>query len=738
MIPMAESVLLRVAKAQSQTEVGLGRARLDMKTRKELGVDVGQIVEITGKKLTVAKVFRAQQEDEGKDIIRIDGVLRSNAGVSIGERVTVTRADPQLASKVVLAPAISQKKRVSTVSFGPGTDELVRKGLLGRPLVKGDEIMIPNMAWGMSPAPYMVASTVPSGVVTVAEHTEMVVKSEATEEKDTFVPSITYDDIGGLDEVLQRIREMIELPLKHPELFDRLGIDAPKGVLLYGPPGTGKTLLAKAVANESGASFYSILGPEIMSKWYGGSEENLREKFDEAAKNAPSIIFIDEIDSIAPKRDDSIHEAERRVVAQLLTLMDGMSERGQVIVIGATNRQDALDPALRRPGRFDREIEVGVPSFQGRKEILQIHTRGMPLDESVSLDQYAHVTHGFAGADLSALAREAAMKCLGRFVPNMDLDSAIPQEILAQMKVTAEDFDSALKEIEPSAMREVMVEVPNIGWSDVGGLEEVKRQLKEVVEMPMDNPDAFKRMGIRPSQGVLLYGPPGTGKTLLAKAVANESNANFISIKGPEIMSKWYGESERALREIFKKARQVAPSIVFLDEIDAIAPRRGVYEGSKGYDTLVNQLLTSLDGLTTREGVTVIAATNRPDIIDQALLRPGRFDRLIFVPVPDAPARRAILQVHTRVMPLKDVNVEELVAKTEGFVGADLENLCREAAMAALREDRGSSAVEMRHFEAALKSVRPSVDKESAKHYDLLSKNLHKARGGMDDLGIFR
>ncbi len=738
MIIMAESVLLRVAKAKDQNEVGLGRARLDMKTRKELGVEAGQIIEITGKKMTVARVFRAQQEDEGKDIIRIDGVLRSNAGVSIGERVTVAKADPQPASKVVLAPAISQKKRVNSVTFGAGTDELVRKGLLGRPLVKGDEIMIPNMAWGVTLAPYMVASTVPNGVVTVAEHTEMIVRSEATEEKDTFVPSITYDDVGGLDEVLQRIREMIELPLKHPELFERLGIDAPKGVLLYGPPGTGKTLLAKAVANESGASFYSILGPEIMSKWYGGSEENLREKFEEASKNAPSIIFIDEIDSIAPKRDDSAHEAERRVVAQLLTLMDGMTDRGQVIVIGATNRQDALDPALRRPGRFDREIEVGVPTYQGRKEILQIHTRGMPLDEKVSLDQYAQVTHGFAGADLSALAREAAMKCLGRFVPNMNLDSAIPQEILSQMKVTVEDFDAALKEIEPSAMREVMVEVPNIGWSDVGGLDEVKRQLKEMVEMPLDNPEAFKRMGIRPSQGVLLYGPPGTGKTLLAKAVANESNANFISIKGPEIMSKWYGESEKAVREIFKKAKQVAPSIVFLDEIDAIAPRRGVYEGSRGYDTLVNQLLTSLDGLTAREGVTVIAATNRPDIIDQALLRPGRFDRLIFVPVPDAPARRAILQVHTRIMPLKDVNIEDLVLRTEGFVGADLENLCREAAMAALRENKDSMTVEMRHFESAFKNVRPSVDKESVKTYDMLSKNLHKARGGIDDLGIFR
>ncbi len=732
---MAESVLLRVAKAQSQTEVGMGRARLDMKTRKELGVDVGQAIEIIGKKMTVARVFRAQQEDEGKDIIRMDGVLRSNAGVSIGERVTVSKADPQQATKVVLVPKIPHKMQLA---MGTGIDDLFRKGLAGRPLVKGDELLVPNFAWGGQLAPFKVVSTVPAGVVIVAEHTEMVVRAEADEEKETYRPSVNYDDIGGLDDVLQRIREMIELPLKHPELFDRLGIDAPKGVLLYGPPGTGKTLLAKAVANESGASFYSIQGPEIMSKWYGGSEERLREKFEEAAKNAPSIIFIDEIDSIAPKREDVTGEVERRVVAQLLTLMDGMSERGQVIVIGATNRQDAMDPALRRPGRFDREIEVGVPSFQGRKEILQIHTRGMPLGEDVSLDQYAHVTHGFAGADLAALAREAAMKCLGRFVPTIDIDRAIPAEVLAKMKVTSEDFDAALKEIEPSAMREVMVEVPNVGWGDIGGLEEVKRQLQEVVEMPIDSPEAFKRLGIRPSQGVLLYGPPGTGKTLLAKAVANESNANFISIKGPEIMSKWYGESERALREIFKKARQVAPSIIFLDEIDAVAPRRGAYEASKAYDTLVNELLTSMDGLTAREGVTVIAATNRPDMIDPALLRPGRFDRLIFVPVPDAPARRAILQVHTRAMPLQDVSLEELVSRTEGFVGADLENLCREAAMAALREDRGAETVGMRHFDAALRTVRPSVDKESAKQYEVMSKNIHKARGGIEDLGIFR
>ena len=732
---MADSVLLRVAKAQLQNEVGLGRARLDMKTRKELGVEVGHAVEIVGKRMTVARVFRAQQEDEGKDIIRIDGMIRSNAGVSIGERVTVSKADPQPATKVVLVPKPPTGKHVT---MGSGVDDLLRKSLSGRPMVKGDEFLVPNYGWGSNYGAFNVLSTTPAGVVTIAEHTEIVIRTDASEVKETLAPSVTYDDIGGLEDVLQRIREMIELPLKHPEIFERLGIDAPKGVLLYGPPGTGKTLLAKAVANESGASFYSIQGPEIMSKFYGQSEEKLREKFEEAEKNAPSIVFIDEIDSIAPKREDVTGEVERRVVAQLLTLMDGMSERGQVIVIGATNRQDAMDPALRRPGRFDREIEVGVPSFQGRKEIMQIHTRGMPLDEDVNLDQYAQVTHGFAGADLAALSREAAMKCLARFVPIIDLDRAIPADVLSQMKVTSADFDAALREIEPSAMREVLVEIPTVSWNEIGGLEDVKQQLKEVVEMPMERPEAFRRMGVRPSQGVLLYGPPGTGKTLLAKAVANESKANFISIKGPEIMSKWYGESERALRDVFKKARQVAPAIVFLDEIDAIAPRRGLHEGPKVTEALVNQLLTLMDGLTSREGITVIAATNRPDIMDGALLRPGRFDRLVLVPVPDAPARRAILQVHTRSMPLNEVSVDDLASRTEGFVGADLENLCREAAMIALRQDRDAEVVEMRHFEAAFKTVKPSVDKESAKQYDNMSKSLHKARGGMDDLGIFR
>jgi transitional endoplasmic reticulum ATPase len=558
------------------------------------------------------------------------------------------------------------------------------------------------------------------------------------ETTELIASSITYDDVGGLEEELQRVREMIELPLKHPELFDRLGIDPPRGVLLYGPPGTGKTLIAKAVANEAGANFYAIQGPEIMSKYYGQSEQKLREKFEEAEKNSPSILFIDELDSIAPKREDVQGEVERRVVAQLLTLMDGLGGRGQVIVIAATNREDSIDPALRRGGRFDREIEIGVPTRDGRKEIIQIHTRGMPLAEDVDLDKYANVTHGFVGADLAALAREAAMKCLGRLVPELDLDKPVPSEILERVRVTANDFDEALKEVEPSAMREVLVEIPRVTWEEVGGLDEVKMQLREMVEMPIENQDSFKRLGIKPAKGVLLYGPPGTGKTLIAKAVATESRANFISIKGPEIMSKWVGESEKAIRQMFKKAKQVAPAIVFLDEIDAIAPRRGVGSDTNVTERVVNQLLTSMDGLESLDGVTVIAATNRPDIVDPALLRPGRFDRLILTPIPDASARSTILKIHMRSMPLKDVDLDYLVSKTEGFVGADLENLCREAAMIALREDKNAAVVGARHFEAALKIVKPSVDKDVMKQYENIGKVLEKARAGWEGLGSYR
>ena len=735
---MNDGISLKVARAHHQSEVGLGRARVDTATRKDLNVEVGDIIEIIGKRRTAAKVFRASHEDENKGIIRIDGMIRGNAGVSIGEKIVAKKADVQKAAKIVVAPKIPQGKKVK---FGQGVEDLFKKGLMNRPLVKGDEIIIPNIALIGDFLPFVVISTAPSGVVLVAESSELVVKTEAVEVVDVSASTITYDDIGGLENELQRVREMIELPLKHPELFERLGIDPPKGVLLYGPPGTGKTLIARAVANEAGASFYSIQGPEIMSKYYGQSEEKLREKFEDAEKNAPSIIFIDELDSIAPKREDVQGEVERRVVAQLLTLMDGLSKRGHVIVIGATNREDAIDPALRRPGRFDREIEIGVPTRAGRKEILQIHTRRMPLEEGFDLDRFVEVTYGFVGADLASLAREAAMKTLVRYIPEIDLDKPIPADILERMKVTEADFVNALKEIEPSAMREVQVEIPDVSWKDVGGLEEVKRQLFEAVELPLRDPESLKRLGISPPRGILLYGPPGTGKTLVAKALANESKANFIAIKGPEIMSKWVGESERAIRLIFKKAKQVAPSIIFLDELDAIAPQRGMGYDSGASERVVDQILTSLDGLESLGAVTVIAATNRPDIVDKALLRPGRFDKIVLVPVPDRDTRLEILKVHTAEMPLKGVDVDDLAERTDGFVGADIEALCKEAALNALRLNPDASEVRMSDFEKALIAVYPSTNEATMRFYERFRQDLRSAlvrKGESAGFGYYR
>lgn len=730
-----EGVTLKVARAHHQSEVGLGRARIDSVTRKKLNTEVGEIIEILGKKKTAAKVFRAASEDEGMGIIRIDGMIRGNAGVSIGEKVVVTKAETQNAQKVVVAPKIPQGKRVR---FGQGVEGLFKKGLLNRALVKGDEIIIPNIALMGGFLPFVVVSTTPAGVVQVTEETELSVKTEPVEVTQIERPSVTYEDIGGLEEELQRIREMIELPLKHPEVFGRLGIDPPKGVLLYGPPGTGKTLIARAVANEAGANFYAIQGPEIMSKFYGQSEERLRELFTEAEKNSPSVLFIDELDSIAPKRDEVQGEVERRVVAQLLTLMDGLTARGNVVVIAATNREEAIDPALRRPGRFDREIEIGVPTAAGRQEILQIHTRGMPLDDNVQLEHIAKITHGFVGADLASLAREAAMKSLRRYLPEIDLGKPIPTEVLEKMKVTAQDFTDALKEIEPSAMREVFIEVPLVTWEDVGGLEQVKKELHEAIEMPLEDPASFTRMGITPPKGVLLFGAPGTGKTLIARAIANESKANFISIKGPEIMSKWVGESEKAVRMIFKKAKQVSPSIVFLDEIDAIAPKRGSHFDSGATERVVNQLLTSMDGLEDMENVVVIAATNRPDIVDPALLRPGRFDKLMLIPVPDEDCRLKILQVHTKRMPLENVDLRSMVKRLDGYVGADIENLCREAGLAALRKSKTATKVTAEHFEEALASVRASTTPETQKYYETLFRQMKTAmsKKSEEDLGL--
>ncbi|HEC89710.1 MAG TPA: AAA family ATPase, partial [Thermoplasmatales archaeon] len=631
---------------------------------------------------------------------RIDNLTRKNAGTGLGDSVVVRKADVQPARSVTLAPLISKGQQIQ---FGSGIETLIKKGLLRRPFNKGDNIIIPGIALFGSALPFAIINTNPSGIVTITEDTIVRVREEAAQILEQEGPRVSYEDIGGLKEELEKVKEMIQLPIKHPKIFNRLGIDPPKGVLLHGPPGTGKTLIAKAVANESGASFYTINGPEIMSKFYGQSEENLRKIFDEAEKNAPSIIFIDEIDAIAPKRSEVHGEVERRVVSQLLTLMDGLKGRGKVIVIGATNIPDAIDPALRRPGRFDREIRIDAPDRDGRKEILQIHTRGMPMSEDVDLDELADITYGFVGADLAALAREAAMNALRRYLPEIDLEKPIPVEILEKMEVTMEDFKNAKRGIEPSAMREFFVEIPKVSWNDIGGLDDIKQHLIESVEWPLSNPDMFKRMGITPPRGILLYGPPGTGKTLLAKAVANESKANFISIKGPEVMSKWVGESEKAVRELFKKAKQVAPSIVFLDELDAIAPRRGTYSGSHVTESVVNQLLTSIDGLESMEGVVVIGATNRPDIIDPSLLRPGRFDRLLLIPAPDFKARVEIFKIHTRNMPLADdVSLEELAKETESFSGADIEAFCREAAMIALRKDRSAKKVTKKHFEKAM------------------------------------
>ena len=737
---MSETITLRVVEAP-QSDVGLGRARIDTKTRMDLDVDVGDIIEIIGKKNTAAKVFRLTfQDDEGKNIIRIDGLVRRNAGVSVGEKVKIKKAEMHPADRIVVAPLIQKGQKLR---FGAGMEEFMRRGLLRRPLIKGDAFLVAGIGLMHGQLAFVVANTTPKGIVQITETSSLTLLEEPVKEAEILTPGITYEDIGGLGEELKKVREMIELPLKHPELFDRLGIDPPKGVLLYGPPGTGKTLIAKAVANEAGANFYSIQGPEIMSKYYGQSEERLRQRFEEAEKNPPSIIFIDELDSIAPRRAEVTGEVERRVVAQLLTLMDGLSGRGNLIVIGATNREEAIDPALRRPGRFDREIEIGVPDRKGRKEILQIHTRGMPIEggdekKAKILEKLAEITHGFVGADLAALAREAAMKTLRRYLGEIDLEKPIPAELVEKMKVTEEDFKEGLKEVEPSAMREVMVEIPRVTWADIGGLEEAKRDLKEAVEMPLKEPEIFKRLGIRPPKGILLYGPPGTGKTLLAKAVANESEANFITIKGPEVMSKWVGESEKAVRQIFKKAKQVAPSIVFLDEIDSIAPTRGWRSDSGVTERIVNQLLTSIDGLETMEGVVVIAATNRPDILDRALLRAGRFDRLVLIPAPDKKARLEILKIHTRNMPLKNVDLEELAGRLDGYAGADIENLCREAAMIAIRESKAADIITSKHFEEAMKTVKPSIDDELIELYERLGKEMESGISKKEkrDIGV--
>jgi transitional endoplasmic reticulum ATPase len=703
-------VVLRVAEAK-QKDATRGKVRIDLSVMRELGVEAGDVVEILGKRSTVAVVWPSYPEDEGKGIIRMDGVIRKNAGVSIGDKVVVRKAEAKEALMVKLA--------VATQSYTISTDanfiNYVLKRLIDYPLVEGDNVLIPVLGQSI---PFVVVQTKPSGPVVVKEGTKLIILERPADF--TRVSRVTYEDIGGMRNIIERVRELIELPLKYPELFRKLGIEPPKGVLLYGPPGCGKTLLAKAVANEIDAYFIAINGPEIMSKFYGESEARLREIFEEAKKHAPSVIFIDEIDAIAPKRDEVVGEVERRVVAQLLALMDGLESRGDVIVIAATNRPHAIDPALRRPGRFDREIEIPLPDKQGRLEILQIHTRNMPLAKDVDLIKIAEITHGYTGADLAALAKEAALNALRRYLPKIDLSkNEIPTELLDSIEVTMDDFIHALNEIVPSGLREIYIEVPEVRWSDIGGLDEVKQQLREVVEWPLKYPESFKRLGIEPPKGVLLYGPPGCGKTLLAKAVATESGANFIAIKGPEIMSKWVGESEKAIREIFKKARIYAPSVVFLDEIDSIAPIRGVLEDTHVTERVVSQLLTELDSIEKLRNVAIIAATNRPDLVDPALLRPGRFDRVIYVPPPDRRARLEILKVHTRKVPLaSDVDLEKLAELTEGYSGADLEALVREAALVALRENLNASVVESRHFITALNIIKPSLTPQMIKFYE--------------------
>jgi len=727
----SKEMKLKVAEAFSQADVGRSIARIDPACMQKLDLLDGDIIEIQGKKLTATRVA-SSQSDIGLGIIRIDGYIRKNSGTSLGEEVTVRHADYKEAKKVTLAP-VEQEILIRGD---------VKPAFLGRVLTQGDMIITgvrqqpqqqQTMRSGlfdeffrdvapMGEIKLAVVSTKPAGVVQITDLTDVEVQSEPVDvsklEGVKNVVDVTYEDIGGLKEEVKKVREMIEIPLKRPELFERLGISPPKGVLMHGPPGTGKTLLAKAVANESDAHFITINGPEIMSKYVGGSEERLRELFEEAEENAPSIIFIDEIDAIAPKREEVSGEVERRTVAQLLTLMDGLKSRGQVVVIGATNRPDALDTAIRRGGRFDREIEIGVPDKDGRGEVLQIHTRGMPLDDKVDLEEMADITHGFVGADLESLCKEAAMRVLRRVLPDIKGDEEISKETLKKMIVTKSDFKEALKEVQPSALREVLVQVPDIKWNDIGGLQSAKQELQEAVEWPLKYPESFEKFGVRPPRGVLIYGPPGTGKTLLAKAVANESDANFIAVKGPELLSKWVGESEKGVREIFRKARQTAPTVIFFDEIDSIASTRGGSNSDSGVtQRVVNQLLTEIDGLEELQDVAVIAATNRVDILDPALTRPGRFDRHVKVDDPDEEARISIFKVHTKEMPLADdIDIELLAKRTEGFVGADIEAVCREAVMLTLRENIDSDKVDLKHFKEAIRKVKPKNDADLS-HY---------------------
>ena len=689
-----------------QDDVGRSIARIPSKIMEELGLEAGDFIEIKGKRKAIASVRRSIYGEEEQNTIRIDGTIRSNAGTSLGEEVEIKKTICEEAKTVKLSP-------VEAIQFNGDPTNYFHNKLIEKPLIKGQKIEIDVMGTQLH---YIVSQTNPNKCVKISENTELIISDKVVKAESMKLPEVSYEDIGGLGEEIDAIREMIELPIKHPEVFQRLGIGAPKGVLLTGPPGTGKTLLAKAVASETDSNFYSIAGPEIMSKYYGESEKQLREIFEEANKNAPSIIFIDEIDSIAPKRGEGKDQTEKRIVAQLLTAMDGLNSRGDVVVIAATNRPDDIDEALRRPGRFDREIKIMAPNEKGRIEIFKIHTRGMPLDKDVDFKYLAKKTIGFTGADIEVLCKEAAMKAIKPYVPSLkEYSEKVPTNILDKIKINLKHFKEALKMVEPSAMREVLITKPSTKWEDIGGLENIKETIKEIIEWPLKDPESFKKFGIKPSKGILLHGPPGTGKTLLAKAVANEADANFIAVKGPELISKWVGESEKHIREIFKKARQLSPSIIFFDEFDSISKVRGAGL-TDSTERMVNQLLNELDGVENLDGVAIIAATNRPELIDPALLRPGRIDLKVEIPKPDEKSRLEIFKVHTKTMPLsKDVKLEEWAKKTEGITGADIEAICREAGMQALRK-----------YKKTKEETAKVTEKDFQKAYEEFQKKIKK------------